>query len=204
MKNLLVLCILFFAFQNAIFAQNDFGIIIGGGLHNQDFILDSKSKFTPQFKAGFSYQRNIVDNRLRLSSSLNFHYFIGNEIEYSEAITEVSIIGGGGFIEDNVLSSYNYSNAKNKSYFAVTLPIILSINYKKFSFGGGIEFQYRTVNPDKNLAYVGNVQYQLSERFSIDANFVRSLTDDSYFSSSRTKTRTQRIEATLRYRLLKK
>ena len=205
MKNLLLLCILFFAFQSTILAQNDFGIVLGGGLHNQDFISDSKSKFTPHLKAGFSYQRNIVNNRLRLSSSLNFHYFNGVKREFDSS-TESSIVVENGIWEgeDEALNAYNPYEVSNKSYFAATLPTTLSINCKKFSFGGGIEFQYRTVNPNVSLGYIGNIQYRLSERFSVNANFVRSLTNDSYSIWSRPKTRTQRIEASIRYQLLKK
>jgi len=205
MKNLFLLCCLFFAFQNVLTAQGNFGITLGGGVYNQDVTADKNSKFTPQLKTGFDYQRNIINNRFKLSTSLNFHYFIGEKWADDNSVSTSESINGAWTGDDALLGSFSSSPPKNKSYFATSLPVILSVNWKKIGFGSGAEFQYRTVkNSNISLSYIANIQYSLSESFSIDVRFVRSLTDDNYFNFFQSITRTQRIEASLRYHLLKK
>ncbi len=211
MKNLLVLCILFFAFQNSVSAQGDLGLVIGGGLHNQDIISDmtpslsTATKFSPQFKFGFSYQHNLKGDKLKLSTGLNFHYLTKTKRQFSSvSITSESIISSGSPLDDVALTPFNSSEITSRdAHFAIAVPLILSVNWKKISIGGGAEYQVRTINPNIGFGYIGNIQFCLSERFSIDANYVRSLTN-SNSDSTQSKSRTQRIEASIRYRLSEK
>ena len=207
MKNLFLLFVLFFAFQNSISAQNDFGIVLGGGMYNRtnhQSSLGTKSEFTPQFKAGFSYQRNLNKSRFQLSTSLNFHYFSKVKRTYGRTSVSIGESITGGDEEDTLLSSYNFRLVSRDAHFAMSLPFVLSVNLEKFSIGLGPEFQIKTINPQVGFSYLGRLQYRLSERFSVSANYVRGLLDENRNFEGSVKTKTQRIEASIHYQLLKK
>jgi len=203
MKNLLLLCLLFFAFQNVLSAQSDFGVLLGGGVYNQDYTTDNKSDFTPQLKTGFSYQRNIAKDKFQLSTALNFHYFNKIKRTFSYALTEQSIIGNNNPLDDAVLNNYNSRLTYRKTHFAVSLPVILSVNLKRLSIGTGSEFQFKTVDPQIGFSYLTRLQYRISERFSISANYVRSLLNENREFENYDKAKTQRIETSIRYCLIK-